>query len=173
MSSYDDGAAFNEGVRALTTMFPDVDPRTIRAVLDARDGHVESAVEKLLAMSRRGGGGGVGGDAPGAMGMSPMRCARAARGVMTMRDLDGDVIFDDANGTRTDGVCARVCVAVRAQWTWVGGLLFERAAAERGGGLAVGVARGRRRRFGVVERGIRGGGRNVELDIESDVVFSA
>ena len=75
MSSHDD-AAFNEGVRALATMFPDVDARTIRAVLDARDGHVESAVEKLLAMSRRGGGGSVGGDAPGAMGMSPMRCVR-------------------------------------------------------------------------------------------------
>jgi len=70
-SSYDSG--FNEGVRALTTMFPDIDPHTIRTVLDARDGHVESAVEKLLAMSRRGGGAG-GGAAPGAMGMSPMRC---------------------------------------------------------------------------------------------------
>ena len=70
-SSYDSG--FNEGVRALTTMFPDIDPHTIRTVLDARDGHVESAVEKLLAMSRRGGGTG-GGAAPGAMGMSPMRC---------------------------------------------------------------------------------------------------
>ena len=34
-------------------MFPDVSEVT-RTTLEARDGHMESAVEKLLAMSRRG-----------------------------------------------------------------------------------------------------------------------
>ena len=72
------GASFEESVIALKSMFPDVSEVVVRTTLEARDGHMESAVEKLLAMSRRGGGGHGGKDygqsglgAPGAMGMSP------------------------------------------------------------------------------------------------------
>ena len=72
------GASFEESVIALKSMFPDVSEVVVRTTLEARDGHMESAVEKLLAMSRRGGGGHGGKDygqsglgTPGAMGMSP------------------------------------------------------------------------------------------------------
>ena len=51
------GASFEESVIALKSMFPDVSEVVVRTTLEARDGHMESAVEKLLAMSRRGGGG--------------------------------------------------------------------------------------------------------------------
>jgi hypothetical protein len=80
-------ASFEESVIALKSMFPDLSEVVVRATLEARDGHMESAVEKLLAMSRRGsgngssahGGGRNGGQeyggarfgAPGAVGMSP------------------------------------------------------------------------------------------------------
>jgi|AntAceMinimDraft_12_1070368.scaffolds.fasta_scaffold92617_1 hypothetical protein len=59
--------AFLEAITTLSSMFPELDVPTIRDVLDARGGHMESAVEELLAMSRAkrgiGGGGsrGVGG----------------------------------------------------------------------------------------------------------------
>ena len=68
-------ASFEESVVALKSMFPDIPELVVRTTLEARDGHVESSVEKLLQMSRRGGGGHtqVGGfdRAPGAIGMSP------------------------------------------------------------------------------------------------------
>ena len=65
------GVNFIEAVQTLTSMFPELDVPTIRDVLDSKGGHMESAVEELLAMSRakrgiggggpRGGGGGYGG----------------------------------------------------------------------------------------------------------------
>ena len=80
-------ASFEESVIALKSMFPDLSEAVVRATLEARDGHMESAVEKLLAMSRRGSGngssahggprnagqeyGGARFGAPGAIGMSP------------------------------------------------------------------------------------------------------
>ena len=66
--------SFEAACRTLEDMFPDLDPIVVRSVLDAKDGNVNDATTKLLAMSRskRGGGGmssssggGVGyGDAP-------------------------------------------------------------------------------------------------------------
>jgi hypothetical protein len=62
-------ASFDESVHTLLTMFPEQDPVVVRSVLEARDGHVESAVEKLLAMSRRNNG--ARNVPPGTIGMSP------------------------------------------------------------------------------------------------------
>lgn len=72
------GVNFVEAVQTLTSMFPELDVPTIRDVLDSKGGHMESAVEELLAMSRakrgvggggpRGGGGGYGGGDDGTGG---------------------------------------------------------------------------------------------------------
>jgi hypothetical protein len=71
------GVNFIEAVGTLTQMFPELDVPTIRDVLDSKGGHMESAVEELLAMSRakRGiggggprGGGGYGGGEDGYAG---------------------------------------------------------------------------------------------------------
>lgn len=74
------GVNFIEAVQTLTSMFPELDVPTIRDVLDSKGGHMESAVEELLAMSRakrgvggggpRGGGYGGGDDGYGGRGYS-------------------------------------------------------------------------------------------------------
>lgn len=65
-------SSFEESVVALKSMFPEVPELVVRATLEARDGHVESAVEKLLTMSRRNqSSGGFDRAAPGTIGMSP------------------------------------------------------------------------------------------------------
>ena len=83
---------FEESVIALKSMFPDLSEVVVRATLEARDGHMESAVEKLLAMSRRGSGNGSSAHGGGAKRWTRIRrmrdtarrgrsgCRRARRG---------------------------------------------------------------------------------------------
>ena len=55
--------SFMEALDTLKSMFPELDTVTIRDALEAKGGHMESAVEDLLQISRkqRGVGGGMGG----------------------------------------------------------------------------------------------------------------
>ena len=59
------GVNFIEALETLKSMFPELDTVTLRDALDSKGGHMESAVEELLQISRRqrgvGGGGGWGG----------------------------------------------------------------------------------------------------------------
>lgn len=56
------GVNFIEALETLKSMFPELDTVTLRDALDSKGGHMESAVEELLQISRRqrgvGGGGG-------------------------------------------------------------------------------------------------------------------
>ena len=56
------GVNFIEALETLKSMFPELDTVTLRYALDSKGGHMESAVEELLQISRRqrgvGGGGG-------------------------------------------------------------------------------------------------------------------
>mmetsp|Transcript_389 Transcript_389/g.1413 ORF Transcript_389/g.1413 Transcript_389/m.1413 type:complete len:264 (-) Transcript_389:84-875(-) len=58
---------FVEALQTLKSMFPELDTVTIRDALDSKGGHMESAVEDLLQLSRRqrGMGGGMGGRGDG------------------------------------------------------------------------------------------------------------
>lgn len=138
---------FEESVIALKSMFPDLSEVVVRATLEARDGHMESAVEKLLAMSRRGsgngssahGGGRNGGQeyggarfgAPGAVGMSPSATGgRNGCVVVTSRHRDSMVERRacgarergfDREGTRNGGedyVRSNGAVAEGAEGRW-------------------------------------------------------
>ena len=56
------GVNFIEALETLKSMFPELDTVTLRDALDSKGGHMESAVEELLQISRRQrgvGGGGV------------------------------------------------------------------------------------------------------------------
>ncbi len=110
---------FEESVIALKSMFPDLSEVVVRATLEARDGHMESAVEKLLAMSRRGSGNGssahggarnggqeYGGSrygAPGAVGMSPSATGGRNGYVMVTSRYRDSRIKRRARGARERG----------------------------------------------------------------------
>ena len=106
-------ASFEESVIALKSMFPDLSEVVVRATLEARDGHMESAVEKLLAMSRRGSGNGSSAHGGGAKRWTRIRrCAiRRAGGGRDVAERDGGekrVRSGDLAISRFDGGKTRV-----------------------------------------------------------------
>ena len=93
--------SFEAACRTLEDMFPDLDPIVVRSVLDAKDGNVNEATTKLLAMSRskRGGGGmssssGGGGGGGGGYGDAP-RSESMANGGEEMNPYTKDARYDD------------------------------------------------------------------------------
>ena len=93
--------SFEAACRTLEDMFPDLDPIVVRSVLDAKDGNVNEATTKLLAMSRskRGGGGmssssGGGGGGGGGYGDAP-RSESMANGGEEINPYTKDARYDD------------------------------------------------------------------------------
>ncbi len=95
--------SFEAACRTLEDMFPDLDPIVVRSVLDAKDGNVNEATTKLLAMSRskRGGGGmssssgGGGGGGGGGYGDAP-RSESMANGGEEINPYTKDARYADA-----------------------------------------------------------------------------
>ena len=92
--------SFEAACRTLEDMFPDLDPIVVRSVLDAKDGNVNEATTKLLAMSRskRGGGGmsssSGGGGGGGGYGDAP-RSESMANGGEEINPYTKDARYDD------------------------------------------------------------------------------
>ena len=91
--------SFEAACRTLEDMFPDLDPIVVRSVLDAKDGNVNEATTKLLAMSRskRGGGGmssSSGGGGGGGYGDAP-RSESMANGGEEINPYTKDARYDD------------------------------------------------------------------------------
>ena len=94
--------SFEAACRTLEDMFPDLDPIVVRSVLDAKDGNVNEATTKLLAMSRskRGGGGmssssgGGGGGGGEGYGDAP-RSESMANGGEEINPYTKDARYDD------------------------------------------------------------------------------
>ena len=110
--------SFEAACRTLEDMFPDLDPIVVRSVLDAKDGNVNEATTKLLAMSRskRGNGGGMssssGGGGGGGYGDAP-RSESMANGGEEINPYTKDARYDDARALRANAFsCAIVVVVV-------------------------------------------------------------
>ncbi len=93
--------SFEAACRTLEGMFPDLDPIVVRSVLDAKDGNVNEATTKLLAMSRskRGGGGmssSSGGGGGGGYGDAPRSESMGGNGGEEINPYTKDARYDDA-----------------------------------------------------------------------------
>ncbi len=91
--------SFEAACRTLEDMFPDLDPIVVRSVLDAKDGNVNEATTKLLAMSRskRGGGGmssSSGGGGGGGYGDAPRSESMGANGGEEINPYTKDARYD-------------------------------------------------------------------------------
>lgn len=111
--------SFEAACRTLEDMFPDLDPIVVRSVLDAKDGNVNEATTKLLAMSRskRGNGGGMssssGGGGGGGYGDAPRSESMGANGGEEINPYTKDARYDDARALRANAFsCAIVVVVV-------------------------------------------------------------
>ena len=83
-------------------MFPDLDPIVVRSVLDAKDGNVNEATTKLLAMSRsKRGGGGMSSSSGGGGGYGDApRSESMANGGEEMNPYTKDARYDDDDDDR-------------------------------------------------------------------------
>ena len=112
--------SFEAACRTLEDMFPDLDPIVVRSVLDAKDGNVNEATTKLLAMSRskRGGGGmssSSGGGGGGGYGDAPRSESMGANGGEEINPYTKDARYDDARALRANAFsCAIVVVVINA-----------------------------------------------------------